>query len=290
MSLHSKWTLQPGWEDLLRRHGLDSLDRLYAVDTGEVFARSGTTEVRRIALRDDQGTHVLFIKKYWFETLYDRFKGTFRGTLFGLSKVRREGDNLLRLKAWGLDAPRLVAWGEERKGGWLRRSVLVTEGVPNPMSLDVWFLSVFPVLTPTEKRGHLQRLATGLAAAMTRMHRHRFAHRDLFWRNIILSGSSLDRFYLIDSHHGHVWHPWNRSRRQTEDLAALDAVAPLFMSSPQRIRFLLQYLGLRRLTPQTKTFVRRILKCAAPLRERQSRRLPRKAVARSAQAITETQS
>jgi len=92
-----------------------------------------------------------------------------------------------------------------------------------------------------------------------------------FWRNILISGNSLDRFYLIDAHKGGV-----RRGNRADDLAALDSPAPAFFRRTERLRFFLRYLNHQRLTAADKALARRALKRAEPLRDKQLDRVRRR--------------
>jgi hypothetical protein len=100
-------------------------------------------------------------------------------------------------------------------------------------------------------------------------------HHDYFWRNIILTGKSLSRFFLIDAHKGGLWRPCAERWSRAKDLATLDAPAPHFFRRTERLRFFLRYVGHASLTAADKKLIRRALKIAAPLRERQYRRVQR---------------
>lgn len=59
--------------------------------------------------------------------------------------VEREFRNLSRLCEWGLSRAYPVAFGEERRWGWLWRSFLITAGIPEPTGLTL--LSVINCLS-----------------------------------------------------------------------------------------------------------------------------------------------
>ena len=241
------------WQPLLRAHGLDTVAAVYALNTGQVFTHTRTTEVRRVEL----GDRAVFIKKYWVTKPSQIISGITRGAVFGKSKVRREYENLSRLRAWGLDAPAPVAYGEERRAGCLVRSCLISEAIPDARGLHVLI-----------REGH--RDVATLADYVRRLHEHHFIHCDLFWRNILVSGNTLDRFYLIDAHKGGY-----RRGCRADDLAALDAPAPAFFRRTERLRFFLRYLNHTGLTAADKALARRVLKLAAPLRDKQLSRVRR---------------
>ena len=266
-----KMVVHPEWQGLLKTHGLDTVSGVYESSAGRAIASSGTTEVREIELAgaDAKCPRVLFIKRYWFPSFASRWNGALRGTLLGRSKVRREFDNLAWLRAHGFDAPQPVAWGEERGGGWLTRSLLISEGIPEPLALSKFIRDLLPSRPASTRRECIERLA----ALTRRLHEQRFVHHDLFWRNIILTGESLDRFALIDAHKGRVWRAGAERRSRAADLAALDAPAPWFFRRTERLRFFLLYRGHARLSPADKALLRATLRLAEPMRERQLARV-----------------
>jgi tRNA A-37 threonylcarbamoyl transferase component Bud32 len=263
--------IHPEWQELLKVHGLNTVRGVYENSAGRSIASSGTTEVREVELRskDSAQPRVIFIKRYWFPSFGSRWNGALRGTLFGRSKVRREFDNLAWLRAHGFDAPLPIAWGEERSGGWLARSLLISEGIPQPVALSKFIRDTLPSRPAATRRDLIERLA----ALTRRLHEQRFVHHDLFWRNIILTGETLERFALIDAHKGRVWRAGAAQQSRAADLAALDAPAPWYFRRTERLRFFLRYRGHARLTPEDKALLRATLRLAEPMRERQLARV-----------------
>jgi len=253
MALNTKLIIAPEWQPFLMQHRLDTVAAVYALDAGKVFTQTRTTEVRRVEL----GNRAVFIKKYWVTKSSQILSGVTRGAVLGISKVRREYENLARLRGWGLDAPTPIAYGEDRRAGCLMRSCLISEAIPEARGLDALI-----------REGH--RDVAKLADCVRRLHDHHFIHCNLFWRNILVSGNSLDRYYLIDAHKGGIC----RGHR-ADDLATLDAPAPAFFRRTERLRFFLRYLNHPGLTAADKTLARRVLKLAAPLRDKQLGRVRR---------------
>ena len=270
---NSHAVISPPWRDILRTHGLDTVTGVYRTGLGQPVTRSVSTEVRRINLGDNKAERIVFVKKYWVNSSSQLWNGMLRGTFFGRSKVRREFENLTLLRSWGLDAPEPLAYGEERHSRWLVRSFLITAGVVNPVPLDVFIRDRLPLSDATQVSALRRELITSLADATRRQHDHHFFHHDYFWRNIILSGANLDRFWLIDAHKGRQW-TWVQERQsRAYDLAALDAPAPRFFRQTERLRFFLAYLGQKRLDPAAKSLLRTVLRRAAPIREKQLQRV-----------------
>lgn len=266
------FVIAPGWERLLQACRLDSVEALYALPEGVTLKHGSSTQLCRLDLPDAEPPRTLFIKKYWYPTLRKCISGASRGTLFGIPKVQREYQNLNNLRNWGLDAPAPVAYGLERVGGWLRRSVLVSDGVPEACSLDLFIRDHLPTLIGPTQQATRGELIAQLANYTARMHAHRFVHHDFFWRNILLTSHSLSRFFVIDSHKGRCWRN-SAQRNRAKDLATLDAPAPTYFRRTERLRFFLRYVAHARLTAADKTLLRLTLRMAAPLREDQVARV-----------------
>ncbi len=265
--------LAPGFQALLRQHGLDTVESVFQLAAGDVITHSGSTEVRRVVLTSVDGERTLFIKKYWVSRPAQLWSGMFRGTFFGCPKVRREFRNLEFLRAAGLDAPPAVAFGEERHAGWLSRSFLISESVADPTPLDAFICDVLPGLPKEEQRRVRRELIEKLARYTRRLHERRFVHHDYFWRNILLSGGSLEHFFLIDAHKGRAWRHGGENQARTSDLAALDSPAPHFFRRTERLRFFLLYRDHPRLNENDKALLRRALGLAMPMRVKQLRRV-----------------
>lgn len=246
---------------------------IYKSQMGDIVTQSGSTEVRRVVLGSGAAARTIFIKKYWVTRPRQLWSGMFRGVLFGTSKARREFNNLNFLRGHGLDAPAGVAFGEERHLGFVVRSFLISEGVRDPRPLDLLIRDWLPQRPAAGQRRWRAELIQRLAEYTRRLHARRFVHHDYFWRNIILTGTSLDHFALIDAHKGRVWAGWAGQHCRAKDLATLDAPAPAFFRRTERIRFLLAYLGKKKLAAADKHFPRRVLAIAEPQRERQLRRV-----------------
>ncbi len=265
--------IAPEWKNLLHESDLADVAAIYRCNTGDVMTQSGSTQVRRVRLGGGTVASTVFIKKYWVTRAGQLWSGMFRGVLFGTSKARREFNNLNLLRARGLDAPAGVAFGEERRGGFVVRSFLISEGVADPQPLDLLIRDWLPAQPAVEQRRWRAELIRQLADYTRRLHAQHFVHHDYFWRNIILIGARLEHFALIDAHKGRIWPAWAEQRCRAKDLATLDAPAPAFFRRTERLRFLLAYLGKKNLDASGKQFLRRVLQIAEPMRGRQLRRV-----------------
>lgn len=260
---------QPGWETVLREHHLFSTAAFHACRAGVVVREGTGSEVLKLQLNGNGQPRTLFLKKQWIATPAQFRNRIFRGTVFGMTRVRREFENLHRLREWGLNAPAPVAYSEERRFAWLVRSSLLTEGVPDPLGLDLFIRDRLPTLPYPEQVRQRGELLARLADVLRRLHEHSFCHRDLYWRNIVLAEASFARIYVLDMPRGFIWKDEQLGR--AVDLAALDAPAPKYFRRTERLRFFLNYRGRRRLTTKDKVLIRAVLQIAAKSRKRQLR-------------------
>ncbi|WP_300454420.1 lipopolysaccharide kinase InaA family protein [Accumulibacter sp.] len=259
----------PGWEARLGACRLDTFDAAFGCAQGTVVRRSGSSEVRRVEVEVEGAPRVLFLKKSWVTRWAELRSRVFRGRLFGASPVRREFANLAWLHEWRLSEAAPVAFGEERRAGWLWRSFLMSTGVAEPMPVDAFIRDVLPRLGEAERQVRRGELLRQVARLVHAMHARRFTHGDLYWRNLVIAQQNLARISLIDVPRGrrHRREPGVRARAQ--DLAALDAPAPWFFRRTERLRFLLDYRQTRRLDAGGKALIRQVLELAAPMRRKQ---------------------
>jgi len=99
MRRRTKVVITADWQALWQAQRWDSIEAVYALRTGTALQSGAATEVRRIELLDHGLPRELFVKNYWYPTRGDRWSGFYRGTFLGTSKVRREFENLARLRA-----------------------------------------------------------------------------------------------------------------------------------------------------------------------------------------------
>lgn len=156
-----------------------------------------------------------------------------------------------------------VAYAEEMSGRRERRSAVLLAAVPGEAFDRLWrrMDSEGAGLTRGPAR---HDLAVRLARFVTAFHSTGLCHRDLYLCHIF---ADLDEralrppaFYLIDL--ARVHRPrLRRLRWLIKDLAQLDSSARLIGASrSDRLRFLLAYLGLQRLSIRARWYARRIMR------------------------------
>ncbi len=284
-------TVDRPFRELLRASGLDSVSAVMNCMGNQLAAWSRSSDT--IRFDPPSGGTSLFIKRYHYPTWRHRFRGMFRGTFFKASRARNEYRVLRQMRQLGIHAVRPVAYGERRVAHFLRFCFLITEAVPNAMALSAFIQSIADANKARDTRELRHEILKSLAREIRHMHAAGFAHRDLFYRNVLIRSLPGGRFeyYFLDASVGkRIRIPQRRQDNIVADLAALGAVAPHFCSKADQLRFLLEYLGTDRLEPEDRGWLRRVQKQSDRLRPAELERLRRGAVfdtpaASSAQAV-----
>lgn len=258
-----------GAAESLTQARLADLEGVFSHQTGTVIQRSPSNEVRRFEIPCGTGQESIYVKKYWLTRLSQLRGRVFRGTLFGQCRAEREYHNLNQLCAWGFSLATPLAFGVERRWGFLWRWFLITRSVPEPKSLGEFIgrnIPRQPASSPSQLR---LEIIQELAALIRRLHAKKFFHHDLFWRNVIVARNHPQELSIIDVPRGRTLRRPLTSWERALDLASLDGPAPRFFRRTERLRFLLLYLGQPRLDAAAKTLARLVLKTAEPMRPRQ---------------------
>lgn len=279
MFVTDSMTIDRPFREQLRACGLDSVGAVMNCMGHHLAAWSRTSDT--IRYDPPCGGTSLFIKRYHYPTWRRRFRGMLRGTFFKSSRARNEFRVLRLMRQLGIHAVRPVAFGERRYAHFLRFCFLITEAVPNAMALSTFIQSIADRKTAEETRNLRREILTSLAREIRHMHAAGFVHRDLFYRNVLIRSLPGDRFeyYFLDASVGRrIRIPQRRQDSIVGDLAALGAVAPHFCSKSDQLRFLLEYLGVDRLDPEDRAWLRRVQQRSDRLRPAELERLRRGAI------------
>ena len=204
-----------------------------------------------------------------------------RGTFLKPSRARSEFRALASMRQLGINAVRPIAFGERRILRFVRSCFLITESVPDAMSL-VAFIKTFGEhsASPHARRARMEIL-TSLARQVRHMHEMGFVHRDLFWRNVLIRPTPGDRFefYFLDASVGkRIRMAHRRQESIVHDIAALGVLAPDFCSKSDQLRFLLEYLDTKSLGPEDRLWLRRVQTHSGKFRDSELQRLERGSV------------
>lgn len=154
------------------------------------------------------------------------------------------------LNVRGVRTIRPIALGERRRHGVLLESYLLTEAIPNGLTL--YELIERCILTgrmpfPSKLRRHFAEELARLAATI---HETGIEHRDLHERNIIVQPQpdGLFRFFILDLHELRLHRRLDWSCASKE-LARMGRYFTLRTSRTDRLRFFQHYCKLRNFTP-----------------------------------------
>ena len=235
--------IDPPFRERLVSAGLDTVPRVLAAVGDHLAAWSRTSDAIRVDLPGGAGA--VFVKRYHYPRWKHRWRSALRGSFLGLSRARAEYRNLARMRQAGIHAVRPVAWGERRVLHFVRSCFLITEGVPDAVSLS-GFVKDFARREFQRPRACVRHdLIRQLAYEIRRMHDAGFVHQDLFWRNVLVRRLADDRFefYFLDTSVGQrVRLKWLRRDKVVRDLAALSVLAPDFCTRADQLRFMRTYL------------------------------------------------
>ena len=227
----------PDWQADLEELGLAELDNWRVpVDVPAVSKSKHVIACYRITLASGR---VIYYKRYDYRT---RWKAALRFWLRP-SKAAIEKWGYRRYHACGVDVPRTVAFGEARIMGLLRVAFIVTEEVPDAVSLDTFVAAGLPGIPVAERIVQMSAFAGRLADTIRKAHSACLFHYDLKWRNILIQSRGSEYYpVIIDCPRAFV----SRLRRRygiTTDLSALARLAVSYLTLNQRYHFLAACLG-----------------------------------------------
>ncbi len=279
MLFSDRLTIDLPFRAQLRRAKLDKVSAVLACTGDRLAAWSRSSDT--IWCRMPKGSSSVYIKRYHFPRWRQRFRGFFRGTFFKASRARNEYRTLLLMRQLGIHAVRPIAFGERRVAHFLRSCFLITEAVPDAMSLSS-FIRAFSHRCHGPKAIRVRReILTSLARQIRRMHESGFVHRDLFWRNVLIRSlpDGLFEFHFLDASVGKRirMQQW-RQDSIVRDIAAMGVLAPEFCTKAEQLRFLQAYLETDRLRTEDRRWLREVQRHSTSLRESELRRLARGSV------------
>ncbi len=245
----------------LERLGLASFDAVMNSSNGRLLRTLPDRENWRLELAGEARRQVLFLKKHRVRSIAERLRWWI-GPQGGATAGRVEADNVAALKQAGIDTMRVVAFGERVSGG-VSQSFFMTEELRGFTQLDHFVRQRFvPAAERTRRDRELESLAASVAEVASRFHAAGFNHRDFYCCHFFIQELASRRFAirLIDLQRVEV-RRWLRGRWIVKDLAQLAYSAPRErVGNTLRMAFIKRYLGVARLSPADKRFIRRVLR------------------------------
>jgi hypothetical protein len=205
----------------------------------------------------------VFLKRHHVRTWWGRWRAW-----LGLSPPptpgRVEAKNVGALSAVGVAVMRLIAYGEKFHPDGLQESFILTEELEGFSELPRYLRRKFPAApgSATAPQRDLAALISELAGMVRRLHRAGYNHRDLYCCHFFVKEPAAGRreIRLIDLQR--VQHRRRFRRRWiVKDLAQLAWSAPRgLIRCKQRVAFIKQYLGVKKLGPADKRLIRAVMR------------------------------
>jgi len=247
---------------LLMENGMVGFGSVFRYDRGQRLdkANIGTWRQRwRADLNHFGGRQeAIYLKRYDSPPFRDQLRRLLGGHAFH-STAWWEWRNIRRVAGAGIPTLTPVAFGEKMRGFVERQSFIATQGIPG-VSLEQWVPEHWGQGRTVDARAR-RSLIEQAALLVRTLHAAGLFHRDLYLSHVFISTNHDGRVVLRLIDLQRVFRPhWRRHRWQVKDLAALHYSTPRnCLPLTDRIRFLRQYLGVRRLGPAGKSLVRDIL-------------------------------
>ncbi|SDR80046.1 Lipopolysaccharide kinase (Kdo/WaaP) family protein [Halopseudomonas xinjiangensis] len=234
--------------EVLRRHGLDSFEALWALRLGETPSTprgAGWSSVHRLELDDINGrTQAFYLKRQ--ENHLHRSLVHPQGEL----TFAREFRSIQTYAHAGIPALEVAFFYETSRPGE-QRAILMTRALDAYEPLTVW-LDRWGSLSPSQR----EDLIRATAALIRSLHSAGKVHNNLYPRHIFLKldGDGAGARLIDLERTRSAW--WGERDRVRELTTLLLRCEPA--SRTQRLRFLLAYLGLVRLDGEGRALARRI--------------------------------
>jgi len=162
-----------------------------------------------------------------------------------------------KLKAAGINTPKVVSYGEQWSTLFEERSFIITEKIPDAESLERKLPDFFKGPATTKNLKLRRKFIAQSATFINKFHETGYRHRDLYLSHIFYSDNG--KFYLIDL--ARVFKPIVLRRRfQIKDIAQVYYSAPgKHFPKTDRLRFYMAYTGQSKLTKKDKIFIRKVI-------------------------------
>jgi tRNA A-37 threonylcarbamoyl transferase component Bud32 len=232
--------INPLYEQLVRRHGLDDFDRVMHWHGARQVGRQLKRHIDEVEIEEDGRPVRLFLKREWQTYLKDRLRNWLAGLGWG-TKARREWHVLMVMNEAGLGCAEPVVVAE--RAGFRPQGYLVLREIPDAVLLSTYLAEHRAAMGVDARR----QLAAHLGREVARLHGSGIDHPDLFSKHILLTSTcrpgQLPQVSFIDLQRSKTTRSVPVSQR-VHDLASLDAtLPPSLASNTDRLTFVHSYLS-----------------------------------------------
>ncbi|WP_457666805.1 lipopolysaccharide kinase InaA family protein [Thiolapillus sp.] len=243
---------EKGWQRIFGHNGLGSFELLWNLQADWFEPpnqrRGGWSGVSRIVLQlPEGGEETIFLKRQENHT-----RKTWRHPVSREPTFRSEARNLRLLNSRGIAAPHMIYYAERKSpGGW--QVILATRELKDYLPLDVlierWHEDGWE-----KHRAQRQKVIPQAAEVLSKLHALRLAHNALHAKHMFIQEKS-GAACLIDLEKMRA-----RLTRRQAMLRDLDTFnrRTARISRTDRLRFLLRYMGRRRLDDEVRKCWRRL--------------------------------
>jgi tRNA A-37 threonylcarbamoyl transferase component Bud32 len=230
--------INPRYERVVKRHGLDNFDRVMQWKGGRTVCRHANRDVARIEIEEDGQVVCLFLKREWQTYFKDRVRNWIEGIGWG-TKSRREWHVIAAMIEARVGCAEPVVLAE--RSGFRPQGYIVLRGLVDAVLLRPYLKEHRGEMTVPQQR----QLAAHLGREVARLHAAGINHPDLFSKHVLLSCKTgqLPEVCFIDLQRSSTRRVVSRASR-VQDLASLDAsLPPQLASHSDRLAFLQSYLS-----------------------------------------------
>lgn len=227
--------------ELLKNIGLSSLDDVFAFDKGDNLGKKNLASYRsRMKFQAGSPEKTFYFKRYKKPPLNFQLKNWFSHHS-PITCAMLDVYATKKLTASGINTPKIIAYGEEKKPFFEERSFTITEEIPNAQSLEKKLPDYFYQKPGNDTASKRREFIKKLARFIRTFHNTGFRHRDLYLCHIFCNDK--EEFTLIDL--ARCFEPaMFADRFKVKDITQLYYSAPKnVFSRADRLRFYKYYTG-----------------------------------------------
>ena len=238
--------------------GLNCLDEAASFGGGENLTKDGLPSFRSRSRFQAGDPKVTFYLKRYVDTAAPLPRRLAEALRLCRDMGQREAMVIRRLKAAGVNVPKVVCYGGEHRFLLAQKSFVITEGIARAHSLESRLPDCLSRRARSRNTAGRREFIRKLAQFIKDFHDTGFRHRDLYFSHIFVNDRG--EFFLIDL--ARAFRPVIFTRRWTaKDLAQLCYSAPASnFSLSDRLRFYKYYRRRRRLEPGDRALIRRVVR------------------------------
>jgi len=174
----------------------------------------------------------IYIKIFYYSGIRSVIKHIIGG------KACKDGKIALELQQRGINVPNVLAFGKKHNHLQLQEDLLITEEVPDIITLRDFTQECFPYLSSKNKRDVIRTFSSFIH----QLHHTGVLHKDLNFGNILIQKNvGKYRFFLLDLDKVHLKQRQLTQKERIENLGSLLRMFWTFTSMSQKIRFLNYY-------------------------------------------------